>query len=53
MAEIELSILARQCLDRRIAEFETLQTEVAAWVETRNQQQTWIDWRFTTEDART
>ena len=53
MAEIELSILARQCLDRRIAEFETLQTEVAAWVETRNQQQTWIDWRFTTEEART
>jgi hypothetical protein len=52
MAEIELSILARQCLDRRIADFETLQSEVAAWVETRNQQQTWIDWRFTTEDAR-
>ena len=40
-------------LGRRIAEFETLQTEVAAWVETRNQQQTWIDWRFTTEEART
>lgn len=52
MAEIELSILARQCLDRRIAEFEPLQREVSAWVETRNQQQTWIDWRFTTEDAR-
>lgn len=52
MAEIELSILARQCLDRRIADFETLQSEVAAWVETRNQQHTWIDWRFTTEDAR-
>lgn len=52
MAEIELSILARQCLDRRIADFETLQGEVSAWVETRNQQQTWIDWRFTTEDAR-
>lgn len=52
MAEIELSSLARQCLDRRIAEFETLQSEVAAWVETRHQQQTWIDWRFTTADAR-
>lgn len=52
MAEMELSILARQCLDRRMAEWETLQSEVAAWVETRNQQQTWIDWRFTTEDAR-
>jgi len=40
MAEIELSILARQGLDQRIADFETLQSEVSAWVETRNQQQT-------------
>ena len=52
MAEIELSVLARQCLDRRIADFETLQTEVAAWVAARNQESTWIDWRFTTADAR-
>lgn len=52
MAEIELSILARQCLDRRIADFERLTAEVAAWQEARNQEQTWIDWRFTTEDAR-
>ena len=52
MAEIELSSLARQCLERRIAEIDTLQAEVAAWVEARNQQHTWIDWRFTTEDAR-
>jgi len=52
MAEIELSILARQCLEQRIADFETLQSEVLAWVETRNQQQTWIDWRFIPEDAR-
>lgn len=52
MAEIELSILGRQCLDRRIAEFETLQSEVAAWVAARNEQETWIDWRFTTADAR-
>lgn len=52
MAEIELSILARQCLDRRIAEFVMLQSEVAAWVEQRNQEQAWIDWRFTTNDAR-
>lgn len=51
MAEIELSILARQYLDQRIAEFETLaDAEVAAWVSTRNQEQSWIDWRFTTED---
>ena len=52
MAEIELSILARQCLDQRLAEFATLDAEVAAWVEARNQEQSWIDWRFTTEDAR-
>lgn len=52
MAEIELSILARQCLDRRIADFERLTAEVAAWQEARNQEQTWIDWRFTTKDAR-
>lgn len=52
MAEIELSILARQCLDRRIADFERLTDEVAAWQESRNQEQTWIDWRFTTKDAR-
>jgi DDE superfamily endonuclease len=52
MAEIELSVLSRQCLDRRIPDFETLETEVAAWNEQRNQKKTWIDWRFTTEDAR-
>lgn len=52
MAEIELSILARQCLDQRIAAFATLEAEVAAWGEARNQEQSWIDWRFTTEDAR-
>jgi hypothetical protein len=52
MAEIKLSILFRQCLDCRIAEFATLETEVAAWQEQRHQQQTWIDWRFTTTDAR-
>lgn len=52
MAEIELRVLSGQCLDRRVGEFETLQTEVAAWVEERNQQQTWIDWRFTTAEAR-
>jgi DDE superfamily endonuclease len=51
-AEIELRVLSGQCLDRRMGEFETLQTEVAAWMEERNQQQTWIDWRFTTDDAR-
>ena len=52
MAEIELSVLSRQCLDRRIPDFAALESEVAAWEEQRNQEQTWIDWRFTTEDAR-
>ena len=53
MAEIELSVLSRQCLDRRIPDFETLEGEVAAWDEQRNQKKTWIDWRFTADDART
>jgi len=52
MAEIELSVLSRQCLDRRIADFSTLKTEVEAWQEKRNREKTWIDWRFTTADAR-
>lgn len=52
MAEIELSVLSRQCLDRRIADFQTLEQEVAAWQCHRDQQDTWIDWRFTTAEAR-
>ena len=52
MAEIELSILARQCLDRRIPDADTLTAEVTAWVTERNGQQRRIDWRFTTADAR-
>ena len=52
MAEIELSVLARQCLDRRIPDLPTLQREVAAWQDNRNHEETWIDWRFTTADAR-
>ncbi len=52
MAEIELSVLARQCLDRRIPDQETLIQEVAAWEEPRNQEEKSIDWRFTTADAR-
>ena len=52
MAEIELSILARQCLNRRIPDFTVLQTEVAAWEEQRNQEQAWINWCFTNTDAR-
>lgn len=52
MAEIELSVLSRQCLDRRVPDFETLEAEVEAWQERRNAQGGGIDWRFTTEDAR-
>jgi DDE superfamily endonuclease len=52
MAEIELSILSRQCLDRRIPDLETLKSEVDAWQDNRNHEETWIDWRFTTADAR-
>ena len=52
VAEIALSALARQCLDRRIPDAETLEREVAAWVADRNATATTIDWRFTTADAR-
>ncbi len=52
MAEIELSVLSRQCLDRRVPDFETLEAEVKAWQEERNAKGGKIDWRFTTEDAR-
>ncbi len=52
MAEIELSILSRQCLDRRLPDMDTLKREVAAWQDNRNHEETWIDWRFTTADAR-
>ena len=52
MAEIELSILTRQCLDRRIPKKDRLCHEVAAWVAKRNRAQTKIKWQFTTKDAR-
>jgi hypothetical protein len=52
MAELELSVLARQCLDRRIPDRETLEREVAAWEVERNALGGKVDWRFTTEDAR-
>ena len=52
MAEIELSVLARQCLDRRIETREELEREVAAWEEERNERGVEIKWRFTTADAR-
>jgi len=52
MAEIELSVLARQCLARRIETREELEREVAAWEEERNERGIEIRWRFTTADAR-
>jgi hypothetical protein len=52
MAELELSALARQCLNRRIPDRETLQREVTAWAEARNQEGVRIEWRFGIDDAR-
>jgi DDE superfamily endonuclease len=52
MAEIELGILNRQCLNRRIDNVETLKQEIAAWEHDRNNRATKVDWRFTTRDAR-
>jgi len=52
MAEIELSILQRQCLKRRIADEETLKHEIEAWEQQRNKTKETIDWRFSITDAR-
>ena len=52
MAEIELSILSRQCLDRRIPDAATLTAETAAWEAERNGRAAKMVWRFTTADAR-
>jgi transposase len=52
MAEIAFSALQRQCLDRRIADQETLRAEIKAWEVHRNEQAIKVNWRFTTTDAR-
>ena len=52
MAELEFSVLSRQCLDRRIGTKATLIREVAAWEARRNADPTPVNWRFTTRDAR-
>ena len=52
VAEIELSVLSRQCLDRRIEAAEELGREVVAWEESRNERAAEVQWRFTTADAR-
>ena len=52
MAEIELSVLKGQCLDRRIPDMSTMQAEVTTWETARNNSANKIDWQFTTSDAR-
>lgn len=52
IAEIELSVLTRQCLDRRIPDLPSLTRETNAWSLTRNTTNKTVDWRFTTRDAR-
>jgi len=52
IAECELSVLRRQCLNRRLPDLARVQAEVAAWNVARNTAQVCIDWRFTTDDAR-
>jgi hypothetical protein len=52
IAQIELSVLSRQCLDRRIPSAEQLRKEIAAWESVRNNRNAPVNWRFTTEDAR-
>ncbi len=52
MAEIELSVVNRQCLNRRLPDQDTLKLEIAAWEKERNQKSRSVDWRFTSADAR-
>ena len=52
MVEIEISVLVRQCLGRRLADIETLGREAKAWCRERNRLGASVDWRFSTEDAR-
>ncbi len=52
LAEIELSVLQRQCLDRRIPSMDTMQSEITTWEDDRNHRPSTIDWQFETSDAR-
>ncbi len=52
MTEIELSVLTRQCLNRRIESIDIVQSEVKAWEEARNNKTAPINWQFTPDDAR-
>lgn len=50
--EIELSVLSRQCLERRIADRQLLKSQIAAWEQQRNHERASVNWRFKTTDAR-
>jgi hypothetical protein len=52
MAEAEFAVLSRQCLDRRLGNMQTIQSEIVAWEHQRNEVHATINWRFTVEDAR-
>jgi hypothetical protein len=52
MAEIEISVMERQCLAERMGTTERLETEAMSWAEKRNAKEAKVDWRFTTADAR-
>ena len=52
MAEIEIGVMSKQCLKRRIAEKEEMAYQVKAWTSTRNSANLTVNWRFTTDDAR-
>jgi hypothetical protein len=52
MAEIELNVLTKQCLNRRIADIEVVRSEVSAWQEHRNNRRAKVNWQFRTENAR-
>jgi hypothetical protein len=52
MVEVEISVLVRQCLKRRLPDIETLERQAQAWCTERNRHGASVDWRFRTEDAR-
>jgi hypothetical protein len=52
MVEIEIGVLSEQCLDRRISHKHIIESEIAAWERSRNQQRATVNWRFSTADAR-
>jgi len=52
MSELEIGVMSRQCLGRRIPTMEKMASEVQAWVTERNNLKTTVHWQFTTADAR-